>query len=1178
MQNSISKNRVSTLLIAAACCLISKASAQVIGGYSDNPCTAKFTSITMKYDYKGKVIWNPPAGPTVYYTAVLSCKDGQTFTETSTIDAYTWVPKTYYDREIYDRHFVFGSEPSVKLNSDGNLTFNNGYVLGSITSPLKVSSESFLQDFILRYWQSRDNRNTDPRNIQTWSSLSEAHIALLSLPRYDPAKEVVSYAYEKIYPAFPWINNNDDRTGNIGSTPRPVIRVNYTGPTGTLDMDGKPAKYSATVYCFPGRGDQDYFNRPIIVSDAYDAFNARSAWTIYSNPRFAKLLSLEENSPRNIGYDIFFVDFSQGGGNMLINASLYLKVIEWMHTRTQNPILVGGPSQGGIVSRLALLYSIPENNSLGIDLAPTVKGYLSMDSPHQGAYIGSSLQTITYDASVDKTINFWAIFKDGNSAIESWKELCVPSAHQMLYSHYYSNGAISQKSHDEFYAFLRQLGTGKTLGDARGYRKDIPKVAIAYSSFYKPLGALSPYTPIVGARLDVDPFYKTLFSRNMMAGGPQLAPDPQWLDIQPGSSGDFYWSEYAKKSKDFITPRVFNNETFMGTFMPIKSVLDLEDNFNTLAPPTQNEEELAEYSPFNAIYYMRDTYNDYVRFKDPTQSPDLNSNGKRYEHLIFDNQLMTAIMLGLKSLEDAPEHKIVTSSVVPATYKIFTLFGPNSVAPLMRTPFKFVGTSGSFISNTSTLPSNVVGPLTEGLARYYEGNFDRDQITDALMVQGHNWKASKLLLSSPNSDKKLTPYEFSRPEMTEGAKITVADFNGDGMDDILTLVGSSQASLLVDLSKGDGTFTSVRQSNPNFLSWAMQPEVKVITADFNNDGRADIALVGGYGWNDIRLAWSKGNGTFSFQNISGTTDIAWSAAKKGARIIAGTFQGTKEMGIAVASGNTISIASISNGTAYVTMSVLSSLSGPESLAFWSLMADPQASIITADFNGDGRTDIALTGGASWKNIPVAFSTGDGNFKITNNTLADFPGWAAGRHVQVSTADLNLDGKADILLTGGISWSSIPVAYSNGDGSFKVVNHGNAGFGFQASQPGIKAITRPISVPVSGIAQGNVVQKNASFNMAPLAQAPQYIKELTGTQIGPNPAINQLQVFFNTDVERGEAILKVVDLKGVLVLSKELSIEPGRTVNLNVAGFTVGQYYLVVEKNNRVLYSASFQKR
>jgi hypothetical protein len=127
------------------------------------------------------------------------------------------------------------------------------------------------------------------------------------------------------------------------------------------------------------------------------------------------------------------------------------------------------------------------------------------------------------------------------------------------------------------------------------------------------------------------------------------------------------------------------------------------------------------------------------------------------------------------------------------------------------------------------------------------------------------------------------------------------------------------------------------------------------------------------------------------------------------------------------------------------------------------MSDPRANVVTADFNGDGLTDIALTGMPGWTTLPVAFATGNGAFRFTNVSLANFPGWASSSHAQVTASDVNQDGKADLLIYGGIGWSSVPVAYSNGDGSFNVANLAASAYAGQAGKLGVKRIAHPLSL-------------------------------------------------------------------------------------------------------------------
>jgi len=46
------------------------------------------------------------------------------------------------------------------------------------------------------------------------------------------------------------------------------------------------------------------------------------------------------------------------------------------------------------------------------------------------------------------------------------------------------------------------------------------------------------------------------------------------------------------------------------------------------------------------------------------------------------------------------------------------------------------------------------------------------------------------------------------------------------------------------------------------------------------------------------------------------------------------------------------------------------------------------------FNDDNRSDIALAGVPGWSTLPVAFSGGDGSFTVTNREVGDFAGWSA----------------------------------------------------------------------------------------------------------------------------------------------------------------------------------------
>jgi len=242
--------------------------------------------------------------------------------------------------------------------------------------------------------------------------------------------------------------------------------------------------------------------------------------------------------------------------------------------------------------------------------------------------------------------------------------------------------------------------------------------------------------------------------------------------------------------------------------------------------------------------------------------------------------------------------------------------------------------------------------------------------------------------------------------------VTFADYDGDGKIDMATL--GSNSLITIALGTGGGNFSTT------LFSFAVgSGPTSMTSADYNGDGKIDLVFTtaGGIGNYFIR------NTTLYVGQPNFNTSTSFPQCGKSYSIITADFNGDGKADLATANYDSSSV-SVYLGTG------AGSFSAPVSFAVGSgsVFSNGAVSVTSADVNGDSKLDLVVANGG--KNIvSVLLGTGTGSFGTATNFTTDWYPYS------VTVADFNGDGKADLATANNSSSKTVSVLLGTGTGSF-----------------------------------------------------------------------------------------------------------------------------------------------
>ena len=340
--------------------------------------------------------------------------------------------------------------------------------------------------------------------------------------------------------------------------------------------------------------------------------------------------------------------------------------------------------------------------------------------------------------------------------------------------------------------------------------------------------------------------------------------------------------------------------------------------------------------------------------------------------------------------------------------------------PAITVRVNVAGNASGSVTNTAT--------VSDGS----EANMANNTASDLTLIR---LTSSTSLTSSPNPSLFGQAVTLTATVLG-GTAGKVTFYDGAGVLGVATMAGGQAALTTVMMSSGAHSLRAQYDGDASYgpsssaprsqtvataASNGLQPPASytvgtnlmpalVAVGDFNRDGKADLVTVNGNSANNVSVLLGNGNGTFQ-------TPVNYPVAVSYPRtVVVGDFDGDGKPDLAVSGNNGIYVLLGNGDGTFQAATTVGTVYANE--------------MVAADFDGDGNLDLVVVANGV---VTILLGKGDGTFQAPATN--PYPGAAVSSDL-LAVADLNGDGKPDLVAGGGGFNPVVSVLLGNGDGTFQ----------------------------------------------------------------------------------------------------------------------------------------------